>query len=158
MRKCCWERIDNCFDMRGLQNIIIFAIALLLPCMVVGQEVETQQEPNYSSDYIVVKKIHSSGIYNVIIVEVTRNNGMEVLLSKKNLSKPKVGTKLKVNDTCLIKMIPIFDLPKNLIPSIYDKGRYIINNRIIYIRYPHYAYHLNYSPDLKGLYYCPTQL
>lgn len=38
MRKCCWEIIDNCFDMRGLLKIFIFAIAMLLPCMVVGQD------------------------------------------------------------------------------------------------------------------------
>ena len=113
-------------------------------------------EDKYIEEYVIVKKILNSKIYNIIIVEVIRNNGIEVLLSKKTFSKPQVGKKLKVNDTCLIKMNPIFDLPKNLVPSIYDKGRYIINNRIIHIRYPHYAYHLNYSSNLHGLYYCPT--
>lgn len=40
MQRCCWEIIDNCFDMRGLLKIFIFAIALLLPCMMVGQKPE----------------------------------------------------------------------------------------------------------------------
>ena len=38
MRRCCWERFDNCFGMRGLLKIFIFAIAMLLPCMVMGQD------------------------------------------------------------------------------------------------------------------------
>ena len=114
-------------------------------------------EDKYIEEDVTIKKILNNRMYNIIIVEVVRNGDMEVLLSRKILSKPRNGNKLKINDTCHIKMIPIFDLPQNLIPSIYDKGRYIINNKIVHIRYPHYAYHLNYSPDLHGLYYCPTQ-
>lgn len=44
MQRCCWGRIDNCFDMRGLLKIFIFAIAMLLPCMVMGQDMKTQSQ------------------------------------------------------------------------------------------------------------------
>ena len=42
MQRCCLGRIDNCFDMRGILKIFIFAIAMLLSNMLMGIEEETQ--------------------------------------------------------------------------------------------------------------------
>lgn len=58
MRRCCWGRIDNCFDMRGILKIFIFAIALLLPCIVVGQEVETQSHVQVQEYRVFESFIH----------------------------------------------------------------------------------------------------
>ncbi|MBR6066882.1 MAG: hypothetical protein IKP45_03690 [Bacteroidales bacterium] len=146
--------------MRGLLKIFIFAIAMLLPCMVMGQDkVKAEFEKRPFSEfkgkqisYFIDKIKKQKGIY--IITAYSEDNYFTIISPKSRTN----CIRIKEKESYLLRLYSYFDIDENAIYTwSHVKMKLNIYGEKVILKETYKTGYIVTTPDLQGLYYCPTQ-
>lgn len=139
-----------------------YKILILVPLILLVFKLNSQNiyDNSIKTDSInelcTIRNIKKTKGFNVIFAKIKSNDFLIVILSKSHCKRKKTVNKIEYGKEYNFILHPLFNFSENYVPMIVDIAKYKIMEKIIKIKGKHYVYEIYTTPNLIGLYYCPT--
>lgn len=139
-----------------------YKILILVPLILLVFKLNSQNiyDNSIKTDSInelcTIRNIKTTKGFNVIFAKIKSNDFLIVILSKSHCKRKKTVNKIEYGKEYNFILHPLFNFSENYVPMIVDIAKYKIMEKIIKIKGKHYVYEIYTTPNLIGLYYCPT--
>lgn len=153
--------------MKFLRYILfLLFVVMLTPNTMVAQNVGERQVPCDSSvvgrslrqaeELCTIRNVKKTKGFNVIFAKIKSNDFLIVILSKRHSKRKKTVNKIECGNDYNFVLRPLYNFPEKYFPMIVDATKYKIMGKKLKIKGSHYVYEIYTTPNLIGLYYCPT--